>query len=516
MKPVSKLLSQTFFLATTAIAFVGTGALRAETSKPFSVVAYNLENVFDLDGRAEFSDYKMSGDKGGKSPAYSPAMLLRKVEGHAQVLKTIGDGTGPEVILIQELERDQTPESGITSPSAFLASPLGRTPLRELLREPIRRDVAGLPSYAIFLKALHEAGMGPYYVALPDNATNLPANYEPSVHTNAVFSKFPIAEVYAFPTPGAREILEAHLNVHGHRLIVFSNHWKAGASNPDTEPTRVENARTLRSRLDTLLKIHPQADIVVGGDLNTYYNQKRLFNFKRAAINDVLRSIGDETRMDDPRETALYNLWYELPPDRRYTEVWRGMYGTLMHLLVTNGLYDRRGIAYVDNSFTNVIRPGLNTDHWGRPLSWRKEGGGSGLSDHLPIVAQFRVVSPGYEDDSYDQPRMIDYSLSKLPNGYIVRDLEGPLLKDVAREPSAWRGDVFRVKGERVKAEFPAARIGSEVFRIWSPNEELLKKFSEMRPGTTFETHAEVMLYDGRPEIVILDPSWVETPKFNL
>ena len=70
----------------------------------------------------------------------------------------------------------------------------------------------------------------------------------------------------------------------------------------------------------------------------------------------------------------LYNLWFELPVEQRYSEVWRGRRGTLMHLLVTRGLYDAAGISYVDGSFNKLCVPGLNADAFGRPLKWNFAG----------------------------------------------------------------------------------------------------------------------------------------------
>ena len=58
--------------------------------------------------------------------------------------------------------------------------------------------------------------------------------------------------------------------------------------------------------------------------------------------------------MRAPEGPDLYNLWFELPVEQRYSEVWRGRRGTLMHLLVTRGLYDAAGISYVDGSFNKL------------------------------------------------------------------------------------------------------------------------------------------------------------------
>jgi hypothetical protein len=187
----------------------------------------------------------------------------------------------------------------------------------------------------------------------------------------------------------ARDILEAELNVLGNPFVVYVNHWKSGASNPKREPIRVGNAEVLRGLIDARLAVNPQADILVAGDLNSHYNHSVLFPDMTTGINDVLGSAGDEAFA----QNDLYNLWFELPPEARYTEVWRGRRGTLMHKLVTPGLYDAVGISYVDGSFDKLVIPGLNADQIGRPLEWHGAGEtGGGASDHFPILARFSTA----------------------------------------------------------------------------------------------------------------------------
>ncbi|MGF1531886.1 MAG: hypothetical protein ACFCU4_11080 [Puniceicoccaceae bacterium] len=468
----------------------------------FTVVAYNVENLFDIDGVAAFDDYQQVSPPNSNRPVYTPEMLLKKVQGHVQVLKQIGNGTGPEIILFQEFERDRTPESTIKSPEDFLRT-FRNVTLEDMIKQADDPAIKGLPSYAFMLKGMEEAGMGPYQIAVPDTK-------EESAHINVTFSKFPIRRVIAHPLVQAREILEVHIEIDGHLLLTFNNHWKAGASNPQMETIRVGNARVLRRRIDHILRNAPTADIIIGGDLNSYHNQSAIFDsIKASGINDVLRSQGNESLMYRTESGALYNLWYELPRKQRYSEVWRGMYGTLMHLIVTPGLYDGIGVRYVDNSFRNVILPGLNVDVWGRPLSWRFDHGGHGLTDHLPVAAEFEVVRPGMEDREDTSIRMVDYSLSNLAPDYEFLELTPSLILDIL--PRVWeqRGEIYRFDGKIFHGEFPVVQIGNSRTRIWAPDEALFKKIQALKAGTRFAGFAEFVLYQGRPEIVIQDASWI-------
>ena len=87
-------------------------------ARPFMVVAYNVENLFDLDGVATYEDYQ---------PAkYSRAHALTKLQNIAKVVAQFEGGRGPDVILFEEIEVDFTNPNALRSPvdvAIFTASP---------------------------------------------------------------------------------------------------------------------------------------------------------------------------------------------------------------------------------------------------------------------------------------------------------------------------------------------------------------------------------------------------------
>jgi len=365
------------------LALAVTACTAQESPEPstFTVVTYNVENLFDVDDVAMFDDYKMDGDTDPNG--YTRRKFQTKLQNIAAVLKTVNDGEGPEVILFQELEADFTPDSTVTDFDAFLEEHKGQT-IASMLGEAWLADYAGYPSAAWLLKALTDEGLAGYEIAtVPSRGMDSGV-----AHTNAVFSKFPIRSVKRHPLVRARDIIEAELDVQGTPLYVYVNHWKSGASNLKLEPIRVENAKVLRGLIDAKLAADSQADIIVAGDLNSHYNHSLLFSEMETGINDVLGSAGDESFS----QNDLYNLWFELPSELRFSEVWRGHRGTLMHMLLTRGLYDDSGISYIDGSYDKLVIPGLNADAIGRPIKWNSAGDtGSGVSDHSPIYARFKV-----------------------------------------------------------------------------------------------------------------------------
>ncbi|WPJ96842.1 endonuclease/exonuclease/phosphatase family protein [Coraliomargarita algicola] len=379
---------------------------RSAPETSFTVVTYNVENLFDVDGVAMFDDYKMGPDAGAL--AYTRRKFQTKLEGIAEVLQHVNAGEGPEIILFEELEADFTPESTVADYDAFLKTHQAQS-IASMLGEEWSEEYAGYPSAAWLLKSLADAGLKGYQVV-----TSPSRGMDSGIaHTNAIFSKFPIQSVERHPLVQARDILEAEIDVEGHPLYVYVNHWKSGASNPEREHIRVENALVLRRLLDARLAADPQADVIIAGDLNSHYNHSILYPDMETGINDVLGSDGDESFV----QNDLYNLWFELPSELRFSEVWRGHRGTLMHLILTPGLYDDSGISYIDGSFEKLILPGLNTDAIGRPIKWNPGGEtGSGYSDHSPLLARFKVgafaatgeLSRG--DDAPDYERKLNVS----------------------------------------------------------------------------------------------------------
>jgi hypothetical protein len=161
---------------------------------------------------------------------------------------------------------------------------------------------------------------------------------------------------------------------------------------PAAEKTRQAAATILRERLDEILGANPNADILVAGDLNCFYDQKIRYGWPRTAINDVLRAQADKIALRSPF-ADLYNLWYDLPRNQRGTGLLQGRWTAFMHMIASRGLYDFNGVQLVDGSFEVGAFLGLNTTMEGEPYRWSFKGIGQGFSWQFPISARFRTVT---------------------------------------------------------------------------------------------------------------------------
>ncbi|MCF3648286.1 endonuclease/exonuclease/phosphatase family protein [Synoicihabitans lomoniglobus] len=489
----------------------GAGVVSAAQS--FTVVVYNVENLHDADGVAVYDDYQPDH--------YRPAHVVTKVSNIAAILQKFRGGAGPDIVMLQEIEIDQTPESRVGALEDFVISARA-TPLSALSVDDGARlapEWKGAPAEAWLLKAMADAGLSGYHVVVGSDA---PAP-DPSAGGRAIkcvtLTKFPVRAVREHAISSARNILEVEVEVEGQTLFVFNNHWKSGASDPSMETLRIENATVLRRRLDEILTTDPQADIVVGGDFNAQYNQKpRYPDMPRTSINDVLKAQGSETALQTGA-ADFYNLWYELEPEQRGSDVYRGEWGTLMHLVVSRGLYDEAGVQYQDNSFRVARLMGVNADLAGAPRRWDSSGpGGSGFSDHLPTYAHFRTVDSGLRDKwmALDHPSDAVPTANVLRVNYAGADLNQAI--DVASLPDSvdlkdgsWRGKLFKVRGTSISdGRNLKVRTGGVIYDVYAPPRDVRDVLQAQHTrNRVFEFYGELGTYKGNWQFVVHDISWV-------
>jgi len=480
------------------------------SARPFIVLVYNVENLFDADSQALFRDYQ--------PPNYTRHHVLTKLEAITHVVSHFEDGRGPDIILFQEIEVDQTNGEPVPDYDAILRR-YAHTTIRDMLGEGFDAAVADLPAEALLLKAMADSGMTGYTVVRGENVQS-GSSSRPLAQKNVTFTRFPVRRAVSHPTLNARAILEVEVEVDGARLYLFNNHWKSGAGSFAEEQTRIANAQTLRDRLDEILAEDPNADIIVAGDFNSQHNQKQRYpQMSVTALNDVLGSQGDELAIRHRWPRALYNLWFELPPEERASDAYQGEWGTLMQMLLTCGLYDYRGVQYVDNSFGVAKLSGVNVSDNGLPKRWSFEGsGGSGYSDHFPIYAKFVTVEDGDTERYFPlknpsanaglaHVNRVDFSKVDVERVALrLAELGGA----AALRDERLVGRIVRVVGLRGAGSRLTVTINGEVFDVWIPEKPLRDRLrTQWRQGATVRFYGELGQYRGTWQFVIRDPSWV-------
>ncbi|NPA30184.1 MAG: hypothetical protein GXO33_08380 [Epsilonproteobacteria bacterium] len=321
--------------------------LGAQTLK---IATYNVENLFDLrkDG-TEYTEYIPNTGYG-----WNKQTFRAKIRNIAQVICDLK----PDIIGLQEIESDRA------------------------------------------LKALQN-GVKACGHPMP---YRLIADTKPTPVKTALLSRFPVLkrrEIDPDGTLKTRNILEATLNVKGRPLTVFVNHWK---SRSGPESRRIVSAKALMRRLRALAK---KTDYIVLGDFNSDWQEWRTLPDSvrlndtdgLTGINHILQTVVDNQpvtkRAIHPPEH--YDLWFDLPPQRRWSHNFYGHKTALDHILLSASLFDKQGINYKDKSFKvfkprYLFTPKEAIFRWQRAKHRRGKHLGKGYSDHLPIYALFTTA----------------------------------------------------------------------------------------------------------------------------
>ncbi len=481
-------------------------------STVYTLVTYNIENLFDADGVAVFNDYKPADREG--NPQYTPRDVLTKIQNAIQVLQQYNEGKGPDVIAMVELESDFTSDSLSYADEADFLGRFAHTTLEEMLTTELDDEVKDLPSEWLLLKGMIDAGMWNYDLEVGYSKRNEDGEPE-TVQKVVTYSRLTILKdkTRIHYTERARPILETWIEVGDNELAVFNNHWKSGAGNPEMEQIRLKNARVLRDRLEQILSEDPYADIILAGDFNSDYNQKARYAFETTAVNDVLGSTGDESEGVRGPSRKFYNLWYEWPIDDRGSDTYRGYWGTLMQLMISSGMRDGQGFQYVDDSFS-VGDFGFNTyPTSGAPRRWSSAFSGSGYSDHLPLSMKFKIpeeiaiyIDLSVNDDSLWRPIPVNYS---IPEDYLTMAEFNS--GDPASRPDFYDAYFFLTATVTEDYDFV---IDGTAYDVYAPSFRLSEVLSGVAGASTeVQFYGRFSQYRGNWQFVVEDPGFITIPE---
>jgi len=310
------------------------------------IATYNVENLFDL----KYSGHEYEEYVPNTAWRWNAKTYRTKLKNISKVIVDMA----PDVIALEEVE------------SLYA--------LRDL-RAQIQRDGLYFPYYAI-------------------------ATAKDTTVKVALLSKYPLhaRELRVTASYKYRNILEAKIQLGNEKLYIFVNHWKA-KSGPESR--RIISAKTLKKRLDQLGDVN----YLLVGDFNSDYRENETFVRKRklndtggiTGINHILKTnLHNEAvslKVVQQCKHCAYNLWYELPSEKRWSHKYRGKGEGLDSMIISPKLLDGKGIEYQKGSFSRFDAPYLlkkgKIYRWQRSRSYPKHHMAKGYSDHLPIYATF-------------------------------------------------------------------------------------------------------------------------------
>lgn len=303
---------------------------------------WNVENFFD-----DQRDYRTApGDKEYDSWfANNPALLKLKLAKLTEALLPLNHGIGPDILAIAEVE------------SARAA---------ELLQQALNERLAD-PRLHYTTVLMKEVSQGRHIA--PAIITRLPTIPNKT------------------RTYGKRlRIIEGHIVVEGHELIVMASHWTSRLREGN-EKGRQDYADKLYGAANAIYHSNPAADILISGDFNDTPADVSVTEHLHATSDiQAVKTGGPHLR--------LLDLMADKDPSNGYGTHYYHRWLIFDQIVVSPGLLDQVGWTCAPGSgrvVNHLYRPG---DSHRRP--WRfggeRDHAERGYSDHFPVTVQLRLA----------------------------------------------------------------------------------------------------------------------------
>jgi hypothetical protein len=309
----------------------------------FTVVFYNVENLFDTeDDPANKGDDEWLPESENQ---WTPERYEKKLTDLAKVLSAISNGL-PIIIGLCEVENHRV-----------VADLAARDALAKGKYGIIHRespDSRGIDVALLYRRALFAPDSFAFHTVTLPNPDR----------------------------PTTRDILYARGNLKGHRLHMFVNHWPSRSGGQEqSEPNRMEAARVLKSKMDSILVIEPDARILAMGDFNDYPNNR--------SLNEGLRAKG-------VKPSHYYNFMERMAKDGLGTYFYKGEWGVLDQFIGSWPLVESTTGLTATSDAAGIFKEDwiLHVSKEGVASPSRTFGGPNyygGYSDHLPIYIHLTV-----------------------------------------------------------------------------------------------------------------------------
>ena len=319
-------------------------ALKAD----FSIVFYNVENLFDTIDHPDFMDEEFTPDS---EKAWNTERYNKKLKDLALVISSKNKRELPEIIGLAEVEN------------------------KAVLEDLISTKTLKNGNYGI----IHEEGKDFRGI---DVALLYRKDELKSVKFETIEIVFPFDS-----TKKTRDILHVWGKAgDGENIHFFVNHWSSRIGGQrETEPKRMYAAVTLRRQIDLLLSKENNPRIVIMGDFNDEPTNKSLMNILLAGNKLKNVATGD-----------LYNLFYDkhnLNNEGSYNYL--NNWNMLDQIIVSYNLINQKDRFSCSYNSAEIIKEDfmLYENQEGQKVPNRTYGGPNyygGISDHFPIIVKLK------------------------------------------------------------------------------------------------------------------------------
>lgn len=319
--------------------------------KSYRFAFYNVENFFDthVDTTREYNAFTPEGEQ-----RWTYRRYIKKRNDMYRVVMALGDWQAPSLVGLCEVENE-----------VVLGDLIYQTPLKAFNYNFIHYnspDFRGIDVALIYrTDHLRLLGSRPIPVTDPDN-----------------------------PNFKTRDILYASFEIDQRDTVhVYVNHWPSRFGGVlRSIPRRMLAAQTLRSDLDSLLQLKPQARVVIMGDFNDTPEDDSIIKGLRAFPPEDINTDEDLVHLFTDKQ-ALGHIG---------TLKFQHMWQIFDHIIVTQSLIEpSRGIGYKPESATIFAADFLLTEderYLGKKLHRTYVGPRyvGGYSDHLPVFIDLEFV----------------------------------------------------------------------------------------------------------------------------
>jgi endonuclease/exonuclease/phosphatase family metal-dependent hydrolase len=308
---------------------------------------WNLENCFDdkLDHRHNTPDKEYDAWF-----ANTPGVWQQKIENLSSVLASLNGGKGPDILAMAELESVRA---------------------AELLQEALNKKLAK-PELQ-YKNLLMEEINGGRHIA------------------TGILTRLPVDTRRTQLLDKRRRILEGHIEVNDHDLVVMASHWTSRLTD-HTGDGRDKYADEIYGRYKSMFLSNRDVAFLVCGDFNDTPEddsvKDNLHGRPLEHIDDVRKSMQEPLLLDLFGGPAK-----EKEPQKWGTHNHRGHWYTFDQILVSPGMLNHKGWTCEVDS-VEVIKK--TADKKGRPMDFGSESDDiplkeRGWSDHFPVTVRLKV-----------------------------------------------------------------------------------------------------------------------------
>lgn len=307
-----------------------------------TVVFYNVENLFDTKNTQGGNDAEFTPEGNNK---WSEDRYLKKVEDISKVLSSVNKNELPEIIGLCEIEN------------------------RMVLDDLIATKFLSAGNYKI------EHFESPDFRGIDCALLYRPDEFK-------VVKSTPIKVVFADdPKFTTRDILYVKGETNNHEEFhIFVNHWPSRIGGLEqTEPKRIAVARLLKSKIDSVQILNPNANILVMGDMNDEPSNK--------SLSEILGAKNPEVE-----SASLVNLMYPIHTIKKGSYFYRGNWNMLDNIIVSSGLLNNTGFRCTEKQGQVFYEKWMEYEGQKGEFSPNRTYGGpnyyGGVSDHFPVFLQ--------------------------------------------------------------------------------------------------------------------------------